>query len=320
MQSGFLLVAVAINPTAIFIKPELFSILFFSCAVFIYFYAKSFSRSVFYLYPLLFLVWINTHGGFIIGLFFVTLALLLETGNYYFNPKNSLPAKVLRSFAICTAISYVVLVINPHGISYPLETISKLVIGEKSQFEILTAYINRWQYLFPSAYVFRRTNTAWAFMIMALVILTSFVYAYRKKKFFDIALPVIGAAFFVFGMNMARASIYFPIIWLFSIPYMIKKSDAFRLTYKTIPLALFLIVFGSGLCFYNTIAINTYKSWFGSKADDLVPVKEVEFIKDHNLPGPLFNDYLTGGYVIWSLYPDIIRCVSSSIHIRQNPA
>ena len=35
-----------------------------------------------------------------------------------------------------------------------------------------------------------------------------------------------------------------------------------------------------------------------------VPEKEVAFIKGHKLPGPFFNDYLTGGYMIWNLYPE----------------
>lgn len=46
------------------------------------------------------------------------------------------------------------------------------------------------------------------------------------------------------------------------------------------------------------------RSWFGSNLIKYAPVKEVEFIKKHKLPGPIFNDYVIGGYLIWALYPD----------------
>jgi hypothetical protein len=38
--------------------------------------------------------------------------------------------------------------------------------------------------------------------------------------------------------------------------------------------------------------------------EETVPVEEVELIKKYKLPPPLFNDYLSGGYMIWALYPD----------------
>jgi hypothetical protein len=35
-----------------------------------------------------------------------------------------------------------------------------------------------------------------------------------------------------------------------------------------------------------------------------LPVEAVRFIRDNNLPGPMFNSYNWGGYLIWHLYPD----------------
>src|SRR4030042_6347237 len=59
--TGLMLVAAALAPTLCIIKPELFTFLFFTISVFIYFYSKSTLKNLFFLYPLLFLIWVNTH-------------------------------------------------------------------------------------------------------------------------------------------------------------------------------------------------------------------------------------------------------------------
>ncbi len=299
-----LLVYVAINPTAIFIKPELFTVFFFSLIVLIYFISKLHSKNLFFLYPILFLFWVNTHGGFVIGLFFISLILFFETGNYLFIRKNNLDKSLLLKFSVFVALSYVVLIINPHGVSYPLETITRMLIGGKSHQNIITAYINRWQYLFPDVYVFRRTNTAWALVFMQAAVLAAFVYGYVRKRLFDVTLIVVNIVFFLFSMQMARATLYFPLIWLFSMQYILRKSGVLSFNYRAAPAAFAVMFFVSGVCIHNTVTTNTFNSWFGSKLDESVPFKEVEFIRDNNLPGPLFNDYLTGGYMIWSMYPE----------------
>jgi hypothetical protein len=33
-------------------------------------------------------------------------------------------------------------------------------------------------------------------------------------------------------------------------------------------------------------------------------MKEVAFLKKYHLDGPIFNDYIIGGYLMWDLYPD----------------
>jgi len=299
-----LLVAVAVNPTAIFIKPDSFTMVFFGVATFIYFCSKYRSRNLFYLYPVVFLVWVNTHGGFIIGLFFVTLALVLEAVDYMFVGKNGLDRRLLGGFAVSMALSYCVLAVNPYGVSYPIETAFRLVFGDKGYLEILKAYINRWQYLFPEIYVFRRTNTAWAIVLMELGLVLLFVHAYVKRRFLDTTLILLNVVFFYFSMQMARATLFFPILWMFTVPYVIRKGDLNHLNGRLAFVSVLTVVFVSGVCFQNTLMRNTYDSWFGSGLKDFVPVEEAAFIRDNALPKPLFNDYLSGGYLIWALHPD----------------
>ena len=127
---GLLLLAVALNLTSDYVKPELFSTLFFTITLLIYFRAKSSSKNLFFLYPMLFLIWVNTHGGFLIGLFFVSLALFGEAVNLLFIKRGSLTNKLLRDFAIAVALSYLAILINPYGITYPTEVVRDLLSKE----------------------------------------------------------------------------------------------------------------------------------------------------------------------------------------------
>jgi len=302
---AFLLAAaVAVNPTAIYIKPELFTLVFFTVAVFVYFRAKRGARRLLWVYPPLFLVWVNTHGAFLIGLMFVTMALVMEAFAYLARMRNSLDRKTLTLFAGATALSYIVLAVNPHGPSYPLETVGRLLDGDSGYQDILMAYINRWQYLFPDVYVFRRTNTAWALVGMFAAMIAGFIHAFRKRGAVDIALVALNIAFFYFSMKMARATLYFPLIWLFSMEYTV-CAEGNPKAWRSFALpALAVIVMTSALCLWNTVTVNTYDSWFGSNIDAFVPDKEAAFVREHGLPHPMFNDYLSGGYLLWSLYPD----------------
>lgn len=296
--------AVAVNPTVIYIKPELFTVVFFALAVLLYFLSKSHNKSYFAFYPPLFLVWVNTHGAFLIGLLFVCLALGFELVQAVFARSSAMDAKLIRRFAVFTALSLVVTVLNPYGWRYPVETVARLVGGDKSYQNLILAYINRWDYLFPDMYVFRRTNAAWALVLMEGALLYVMAESWFKRRFFDIAVFAVNLAFFAFAMKMARAVIYFPLTALFSIPYVYFKSGGLKEQAKTAPAAACLIVGIIGVLTWNTIAMNTETSWFGTHAETLYPVRETEFVREHALPGPLFNDYLSGGYLVWALYPD----------------
>ena len=45
-----------------------------------------------------------------------------------------------------------------------------------------------------------------------------------------------------------------------------------------------------------------------AQVEEQSPVKAVEFLKSHHLPGPMMNEWLYGGYLMWALpeYPDFI--------------
>lgn len=111
---AILAVMVCLHLNASLLKPEMFSIVFMTLAAFIYFYSLSREKSLFWLYPVLMLVWVNSHGGFIFGLAFIGVAFAGEALNLLFK-RPSLPKEMLKSFLFSLVATFAVTVIIPYG-------------------------------------------------------------------------------------------------------------------------------------------------------------------------------------------------------------
>jgi len=299
--AGLLLVGVAVNPVAVYIKPELFTLLFFTAAVFIYFASKVSLKNLFWLYPPLFLVWVNTHGGFINGLGFITLALMAEATTYVFKHPARMPKPLLWKFAAGVGLAYAVALINPHGIEYGIRIFQNASKGE-SHIRSIMAYFPLWNYLFPAGFPFRKTNAAWAMVLMAAVLLALTGAAWIQKKRLSPPVLALNLVFFIFGFSVFRASMYFCILWLFSCHYLDRLGQWRLHSRGVIPAFSFsLVVAVMIIC--ETAVYNTYDSRFGSRIENFVPAAESAFVTQNRLPGPLFNDYLSGGYLMWAMDP-----------------
>lgn len=303
---SLMLLFIALNLTAIYIKPEIFTTLFFAISVFVYFYTKFTSKNLFYIYPPLLFIWVNTHGGYLTGLMLISLALTGEALNYFLIKKNQIDARLLRHLAISVAASYIAVIFNPYGIDYHIGIVKSLL--SKEYMSVATqvyAWIGMWDQLFPKGeFPFRFFNAGWALVIMAASFFAMSIYLYTKKKFFDITLLLLNAVFFYLGMKNARVTLFLPLIWIFSMLYILKKADAMNIKKKFAPLALILFI-SMAVYITDLSMLNLEdRSWFGSNLIKYAPAKEVEFVKKYKLPAPIFNDYLIGGYLIWAMYPD----------------
>jgi hypothetical protein len=304
--ASLMLVFIALNLLAIYIKPELFTILFFTIAIFIYLYSKFTSKNLFLIYPLLLFVWVNTHGGYLIGLILISIILAGEVLNYFLLKKNQLTGRSLKYLLISVTASYVAVIFNPYGLDYHIGIIRSLMSKEYMGYATkVYAWIDMWRYLFPKAeFPFRFVDTAWALVIMVTSFFSLSIYLYSKKRFLDITLILLNAVFFYLGMKNARVTLFLPLIWMFSMLYILKKADALNIKRKFAPVALVLFLLMALYVSDSTIINLEDRSWFGSNLEADAPVKEVEFVKNNKLPGPIFNDYLIGGYLIWAMYPD----------------
>lgn len=306
-------IAIACAVSCRYYKPELFSVLLFCWTAFIFFYIKITRRkNLFYLYPLIFVLWVNLHGAFVLGLVFLALAFAGEVLNRIFFPKESFTTKELVHFGITCFLSMMATLINPYGWDYLMSlqtTIMSAINFQKyagPYDKFVMAYQSLWPYLKDTSINFFNVGlTVWIMALMIFFILLLTVYELIKKKSCDFSVLIISLALYWKGMGTSRASYFFPLAFFFIFFYLlIHRLKLKNYAGRAAVFSLLAFVFFLVALAYLNIRYDADNKWFGKGLDNFVPVKEVAFLKKYKLEGPIFNDYVIGGYLVWDLYPD----------------
>jgi hypothetical protein len=168
------------------------------------------------------------------------------------------------------------------------------------------AYMSGWQYLKATDISFFGGGlTAWIMTLMLFSILGFSVYELIKKKSCDFALLICSTALYWKGMETNRASYFFSVAFFFIFFYLlISRLKLKNVLNRATIFSLLLFLFFYVSIFYVHIIRLADNKWLGIGLDNLVPVKEVEFLKKYKPEGLIFNDYVIGGYLVWALYPD----------------
>ncbi len=303
----------ACSPSCRFYKPELFSLLLFCWTVLIFFYFKITRKKLFlYFYPLIFVLWVNLHGAFLVGVIFLMLTFIGEILNKIFFPRKALDAEELVYLGIAIVISSAATLVNPYGIDYLWSLYPSLISTINFQNysglheEFIMAYQNLWQFLTHfSVKFFSAAFTAWIMTLMILFILLLIIYDLIKKKSCDFALLIVSLALYWKGMVTSRASYFFLVSFFFIFFYIvIHRLKQKNLLNKATFFSLLVFIFFFISISYINLRYKVDDKWFGAGLENTVPVKEVAFLKKYRPDGLIFNDYVTGSYLLWALYPD----------------
>ncbi|MCI0468715.1 MAG: hypothetical protein L0Y62_01455 [Nitrospirae bacterium] len=293
-----MLIISQIKGAAYQIKPELFSVVFFTAALFIYFYGRQRNSRIFLIYPLLFLLWVNSHGVFILGFLLLLTALSGEVLIYMLKSKEAMTKTGIAHYSAAVFLSLMTSLINPYGIGYPaylyqyLASSDFLEYARHVQAALGTLKISQDIQMISSVIA-----------AMALYVITS-LYIYFKKGMTHAPLIFLNVVFGAMFFGAARTAFLYPLVWGFSMLYLfqwVSLKDSIKRIVTAAGAALFLIVSVSLL-----YANSSNRVWFGlDTADVYTPEAEVDFLRRHNLlRHQLFTEYYIGGYLIWALYPD----------------
>lgn len=296
------------------VRPHLFTNLFLVILFYIYVRFRHYAdMKILRWLPVLFLLWINLHGGFAIGFAFLGLCISVEllcmaTGA----GEDPLSFPAIEKLIIYAALSFAACFINPNtykGVCYPL-----LYLGD----QMPSSFITEWA---PSS----MANHI-EFAAVALFIIVTLSLSRKKLFYYEITLICV---FTYFAFSAVRHIAIFvlvviPIIarlWqdifyrLFQEIIKQFKGKALRVARKVenyfsdrllslflmenqlrfhlIPLLVILI---SALLLH----IGVGKSFFGVK-EEQYPITAVKFMKKSPIAGNLFNQYGWGGYIIQHL-------------------
>ena len=245
-------------------------------------------RKIQWLFPLIFVFWVNTHGGFPAGLLLITAYVILKG-------KNS-PGWLWLTLVF----SYLSCLVNPdflQGALYPFRTIFK------PEWAIYRTMNTEWLPTFQSAFL----STWEVKSLIVLILVSGSLVIFKLWKNPRQNLFIL----FVFVMNLYLAQNASRFMCTSALGFSLVILTALRSINWKIPQRLeagFKVVFSVGLLGLTVWIFNFgYRPASGMRefgfGVDLpsFPTKAVQFIKDHQLKGHFFNQYEWGSYLIWNL-------------------
>ena len=311
---AFITVLAAITSAVVWIaRPQIVSFLLTAAFSYILYLYKRKGRNYLFLIPLLTVLWVNVHGAFITAFILLGCYVMGEVLNNLLGHKDDrvLSYGKIASLIKVSIIALVVLVINPntyHMYLYPFKTVG---IGA------LRDYIQEWAS--PDFHQLHLHPFIW----MVLLILAAAGLSRRRIDFTDLVLT----SFFCYmslwaGRNIALfALVTAPVLMRYgaeALRTLWEAIRAYNLKQDTLDelgrtqlassfwltalnwLILVLVLLLCAIKVYQPLRLEVNLV----AQEEYLPVEAVRFIRANNLPGPMFNSYNWGGYLIWHLYPD----------------
>ncbi|HEY4511732.1 MAG TPA: hypothetical protein VJH55_02745 [Candidatus Paceibacterota bacterium] len=265
------------------IRPEAFSYLLVGIFLWILFRKKQY-----WLLPILTIFWVNLHIYFVLGAA-LTGAFLVE----------ALLQKKTESKRLAIALGSVIIAagVNPFGIQ---GAIAPLTIFKNYGYKLAenqSIWFMQKLTHDPNFLIFK--------IIFVAIIILFFAACWQRRKLPSIAILLIALGISMLTWFAIRNLALFGLVALPTaasliaavFPHILKKTTDWCIAALCVVGIAFIVVWGSGLERYFP---------FWAMRGVGVPqenARSVVFFREHNLSGPIFNNYDIGGYLIYHLYP-----------------
>ncbi len=274
-------------------RPEIFSFLFTVLTIYILEDFERKNSKLIYFLPIVMLVWTNTHIYFPVGIFiiFVFWADLLFRKFYLKQPEV---LDKLKKLSIVAGASVLVTLINPNfitGALYPFTVFNNYGVTITENQTIFT--LQNIHFVSPD-FLF--------FYISAIIVIASIYISFFRKGF-----SIKNTLLCLLGLGLAFQSIRgFPYLVLISLPYVLLN---FNYTVSNIwikavnVIVVILIVFEAYFYLSGIYYGLTYEPYLPTLNLVQDEKQATDFVLEHNLPQPIFNNFDTGSYFIYRSFP-----------------
>ncbi len=290
------------------VKPTLFSISLLSLTVWLYYQMRALGErgwALAYGFPLILIVWVNTHGAFAIAApFFIAIA-LGELLNHRLSPSLALPPRLRKHLLIGLLLCLPALLVNPYGYQLPLSIVMSSL---NNPFGHIVATISEW---LPTA----NYNIAPFYLLdymlvaMGLFLLAQVPRVLQKRADWVAILSFI--IFVLIYVKTTRMAPFLAPVFLFATLSALPGRDEQAPTARP-QLALWLLT----IVLFGVIAQRTFSNLpctgllgpegalQGAARVTHKPDDVADYIEAH-LPGTrIGNDYESGGYLMYRLWPE----------------
>jgi len=290
-------------------RPHILTYIFFVLLLYILLSYKYIDKQKYgkrlYLIPLIFLLWANSHmgvlaGGLILFVFTVTETIIyLKPSSFTSAELKALSKTELRNLWIISAVSALMLLVNPHGISTYVYAYSH------TKMKMLES-VNEWQSPFSSKLDFGFIVTLYKIFIFSGILVL--YYAVKKR---DLLFALMYISFLIYSVRAIRFTIDYEIIMsvfiIISISYILSqvRATGFKKIYNGNVLKgalgiffIYIIALIPNNEIYQKIQYYRVSGW--GINTDFIPVQLFDFMKENNITGTPYNHFGTGGYLVWN--------------------
>lgn len=293
------LLAMAASQVHWLARPHVFSLLLFFLWFRILDDYRNGDRNHIYLLPLIMVLWVNLHGGYLAGFMLLGIFLAGELPSAFSNDSETrLSArKRVKSFAMITAVCIPAACVNPYGwhiLLFPFKLVSnKLIMDNVSEF------------MSPN---FHQPSPFKYLLLLLLVVLAS---VRERLRCTDLLL-------IIFFLNMSLYSVrYITLFAIITAPLLVRQTDimlktssgrfAEALRKRSLRISavdgeaggiVWLLL--AGLAAAGAVGSGAVHYEFDPKTK---PVAAVRFLEKANLPGNMFNNDEFGDYLIYASWP-----------------
>ena len=288
------------------IKTELFSFLFMSILVWTWVTVKEKPGKrwpLLYVFPVTMVLWVNSHGGFIFGMIFLCLVWAGETANAVLCSAERLDARTQKHLFLSLLASLAALVVTPYGWSYPAQLIDQLFVHPE-EFRAHMQTIMEYQTIFfPQASHLHFVDL----LVASSIVLAALTVVHVRSGRTDWAIILVNAAFVILYMRYLRTTYFWAVIFVFSCAHLIATLPGdIPATWRRKPFRI--TVQGAVLVFLVFLSLRTlHDTWYmpaeGHNPLYVIPREEADYISTTFPHARIGNDYYTGSYLLWSLWP-----------------
>ena len=308
--SGVLWLLLVISPLFLsinYLRPQIFSLLGIVILYLVFRQNLKKETSLIYLFPFLFLIWANLHGGFFLGLLFFLALLMTEIASFvafrilpfklYGYPERFLSLKQNFKLWLVFGLSAAAALVNPYGRRVYEQALRMGTNRFSAQFNIDWAPL-------VNAY-----SPSWLF---AILLFGSICLLLMIRSRVELREKIMIVLFFTLSLKLNRFSMPLVVVLLPALLFFLTEKT--RLLKKIAkPLKYILSV----ALVFVFLAFLAYSYEFFLKApivytDEAAYVQEmpapytypygaVKYIQENPVPKRLLNDFNWGGYLIWKL-------------------
>jgi len=194
------------------IKPELFSVGLMAIVVWLYYSmrrAGAHAWYIAYLFPIIFMFWVNIHGAFFLSSLFFASAVLGELLNTKLSPGQAMSAKLRKHFFAGLALCVPAILLNPYGYELPLSIINMVLSGSVVGQQNIRAYQPTFLLNAPPLYLLD-------YLIASMVLFVFLIWQKLKSREIDWVVIFAYIIYCFLFIQMARLTYFLGPVFLFT--------------------------------------------------------------------------------------------------------